>query len=73
MNRSLMCRKLNKRQSEYKFIIGKHNIQYTDTYKYLGLILDENLNFTPAIEAQGSVISKYKCCKYMVFKTYTTL
>ena len=73
-------RKPNKRQSEYKFIIGNRNIQYTDTYKYLGLILDENLNFTPAIEALassgqralGSVISKYKCCKYMGFKTYTT-
>ena len=50
-------------------------------YKYLGIILDENLNFKEAVDelaasanrALGSVIAKYKNNRNMNYEVYTKL
>ena len=52
------------KQSEFKFSFGKLTLQYTNAYKYLGLLLDQHLNSNDCIRsladsgsrALGSVI-----------------
>ena len=68
-------RSAKKRQSEYTFNIGDNKFSYVSCYKYLGLVLDEHLNYDKAIielsasakRALGSIISKYKTNRNMSF------
>ena len=74
-------RNARKKQSEFKFSFGNLTLQYTNTYKYLGLLLDQHLSFNDCIRtladsgsrALGSVISKIKNLKDVRYKTYSTL
>ena len=59
-------RNAKKWQSEYTFNIGANKFSYVSYYKYLGLVLDEHLNYDSVIielsalakRTLGSVISK---------------
>ena len=74
-------RNARKKQSEFKFSYGSLPLPYTNTYKYLGLLLDQHLNYNDCIRtladsesrALGSVISKLKSLKDVRYKTYSTL
>lgn len=74
-------RKSRKNVTKFVFKIGKEVLKITDKYKYLGVVLHENLNFSCTTEvlansagrAFGSIMSKFKQMKNMGFSTYTTL
>ena len=74
-------RKARSKRSEHRFTFGKVNLEYVNCYKYLGLPLYENMDFQKtakmladsACRAMGALISKFKSCKFMKYKTYTKL
>ena len=74
-NPVLFISEVQKRQNEYTFNIGDNKFSYVSCYKYLGLVLDEHLNYDKAIielsasakRALGSIISKYKTNRNMGF------
>ena len=57
-----------KKRSNFNFHYGDTSLEYKDEYKYLGIYLDEHLNFTSCINtladsgsrALGALISKLK-------------
>ena len=61
------------KQSKIIFKIGDEELDYTDTYKYIGLGLSAHMNFVSGMErltesasrALGMIISKYKATTYM--------
>lgn len=69
------------RRTEYNFQIGTTTIGYVTSYKYLGIILQENLDFNVTAEtlfnsggrALGSMISKIHSFKDVGFETFTKL
>jgi hypothetical protein len=77
----LHFRHSKKKCSEVDFSLGEQKIEYASSYKYLGIILDEHLTFSKAINelassanrALGSLISKYKLNKNMGYSTFTKL
>jgi len=74
-------RKPNKPMSTFNFQLGSINMEYVHEYRYLGLVLNEHLNYNDTCEvlsrsagrAFGSCINKFKSLKNMEFKTYTTI
>ena len=68
-------------RSNFTFKVGNANIEMTDKYKYLGLILDEHLDFSntasfiagSAGRALGAVCTKFSQMKGMGYNTYTKL
>ncbi len=64
---------------KFKFENNPHNI--VDGYKYLGVVLQENLDFKITEEllagaagrALGAIISKFKCLKNVSFKTFSKM
>ena len=74
-------RKKNLCRSQYVFHLGETPLNYEDHYKYLGVILEEHLDFNTCAEtlgaaggrALGSVISKFKSIKNMGFSTFSFL
>ena len=74
-------RKAGKKRSTYQFNFGSNKLQFTDKYKYLGLIFDEHMSFLhgtsmladSASRALGGVIGKTKILRYMGHSTYTQL
>jgi hypothetical protein len=74
-------RKACKIRSVYNFHIGTTNLEYVNEYKYLGLVINEHLNYVStsnvlvkaAGRALGSCISKFKTLKNMEYDTYTTI
>ena len=74
-------RTTRKRQTEFKFKLGINCLTITNLYKYLGCILDTNLNYSLCIEtlsasgqrALGSVITTFKGYKDMGIETYKKL
>ena len=70
-----------KKRSNFSFHYGDTSLEYKDEYKYLGIYLDEHLNFTSCINtladsgsrALGALISKLKTLKSTRCKTYTSL
>ena len=74
-------RKSNKTRTDYTFTCGTQDISITDQYKYLGCVLQENLDYTftskilsdAASRALGSLINKLKQNNGLYYKTYTTL
>ena len=73
----------NKRDtvSKFTFKSGSTSLSYTNSYKYLGLTLDEHLTFEEGTKilsdsagrALGAVINKIKLCRDLGFKSYTQL
>jgi len=74
-------RNVRRQRSNFEFKMGNTVLEYTPSYKYLGVIFDENLKFDINSEvlassggrALGSIIAKYKLNKCMGHKTYTKL
>ena len=64
-----------------EFNIGSKSDQTVSQYKYLGVILDENLHFddcaqtlsSSAGRALAKLISKFKCQKNLSYQTFTKL
>ena len=75
-------RNKGKRRSEYAFLyIGNKTIDYVSSYKYLGVVLSDNMDFNATVEtlfnsgwrALGSMISKIHSFTAVGFETYTIL
>ncbi len=72
-----------KQRTDFIFKLGENGniLDTVDSYKYLGVCMDEYLTYKKATEvlstaagrALGSMITKYKHMKEMSYKTYTTL
>ncbi len=72
-----------KAQTVYKFMLGNtgKELKIVESYKYLGVILDQYLTFMKATDvlsnasgrALGSMINKYKSMKEMGYSTYSKL
>ncbi len=70
-------------QTSFAFRLGENgpNLDIVDSYKYLGVFLDQHLTFQKATtvlgnaagRALGSMISKYKSLGEMGYRTYTKL
>ena len=68
-------------KSAFQFKCGELNINYADSYKYLGLVLNEYLNYSvtakyvaqSATRALGLLISKFKQSGGMPFDVYKKL
>ena len=71
----------NKSSSNFVFLYGKDTLRTVSTYKYLGIILDEFLNYNACIKtlsisggrALGGVISKFKSFRNVGYNTFTKL
>ena len=74
-------RNVNEEKSHYSFIYGDSELDMVDRYKYLGIVVNEHLDFsvTAAVlagsagRALGSLYSKYKLNKGFGYDTYTKL
>ena len=74
-------RTTTQQQSTYNFHLNGNTIEYVDKYKYLGIIVDEHLDFNTtasvlagsAGRALGSLCTKFHHLKGLGFKTFTTL
>ena len=72
-------RKKGTERSEFPFKIGNQVVSYVSEYKYLGVIVDEFLEFTGHINtmasaghrALGALIGKYKKLNGMGYETFT--
>ena len=72
-------RKEGKVRSDTEIHLGPDIMQYVSEYKYLGVYLDEYLNFyhhakiisESGSRALGALIAKYKSSKYMGYSTFT--
>ena len=70
-------RNKDKSRSKYSFKIGDNVLEYTETYKYLGIFINVFLDFSPTADtlaqtcspALGCIISKIHSKKYIWFKT----
>ena len=74
-------RNVNTQQSTYEFKINEETLEYVDNYKYLGVIMNENMKYDSAIKritdsagrALGSIINKAKSYRDIGASTFTTL
>ena len=74
-------RKTGRKETNYMFKWGQVPLEKVNCYKYLGLYLFSDMNFSKtarflsesATRALGSLISKYKSTKFMHYHTYTKL
>ena len=74
-------RKTGTKETNYMFKWGQVPLEKVNCYKYLGLYLFSDMNFSKtarllsesATRALGSLISKYKSAKFMHYHTYTKL
>ena len=74
-------RKARKPRSNTEFKIGNIKLNYVQTYRYLGVTLDENLTFNVASQeltdaggrAFGGIVAKFKEFKHLSFKCFTKL
>ena len=72
-------RNKGKQRSDYVFHIGNKTIDYASSYKYLGVVLSDNMDFNITVDtlfnsggrALGSMISKIPNFKYVGVETYT--
>ena len=79
--KAMHFRKSRKLRSKYSFHIGTDCLDYVSDYKYLGVTINEYLNYNNTVDvlskaggrALGVLISKFKYMKDMGFKTFTTL
>ena len=74
-------RKIRVPLTKYIFTLHNNNIEIVHTYKYLGLVFDDHLNFQAGINelcskagrALGACISKFRALKDVGFITYSKL
>ena len=74
-------RKKSTPRSNQSFFLGDCDIEIVDKYKYLGIFLDEFLDFkcttytlsVAAGRALGSIISKFRSLKNVGFETFSQL
>ena len=74
-------RRGRRKQSEFQFRVGDNILEFTEKYKYLGVIVTEKNDFILNAEnlargtgrALGSVISKLQTLKEFGIKTYEKL
>ena len=74
-------RKRGSNRTTFSFQLGNSTLCLTNQYKYLGLYLDENLNFNTTVKflsnagnrALGAIINKYKKLNGLGYNTYTKL
>lgn len=74
-------RKIRKNRTTFKFSLGSSELKIVNSYKYLGLILSEFLNYNIAVDllaesagrALGAIIGKFKNYRDAGFKSYTKL
>ncbi len=74
-------RKPSQPRSSFQFVLGNTELNIVEHYKYLGIILNEFLDydvtaqvlFDAANRALGSVINKYKSINGLGYYTYTRL
>jgi hypothetical protein len=74
-------RSSRKRPTQFSFTYGDITLERVSEYKYLGVILDEFLDYTrcsdvlseSAGRALGSIISKFKVLKDVGFKTFSKM
>ncbi len=70
-----------KQRTTFKFKFGNNSLNIVDIYKYLGVVLQENLDFKiteevlagAASRALGATISKFKCLKNIGFNTFNKM
>ena len=68
-------------RTNFNFKIGQSPIQISNTHRYLGIILDEFLNFNACVKTLGdaggralsSIISKFKQFKHIGYNTFSKL
>ena len=74
-------RKSRVKETEIDFILNNVNLEKMSSYKYLGVIFDENLKYEKCIKsladsasrALGAIINKFKCLKNVGFNTFEKL
>ena len=74
-------RKQNTLQTEHHFTMDNETLNKVPTYKYLGVILDEHLNFGQCIlalsdsagRALGATINGFRSLKNVGYETFTKL
>ena len=74
-------REKRKRQTSSQFIYGRHKIDIVTSYKYLGVIFDEFMEFNECAKtlsdsggrALGALISRFKEFRDLGFKAFMTL
>ena len=74
-------RKNSQARSEFEFTLGEHVLNYVENYKYLGVVLNEFLDFTvtcnnlaqSASRALGEINSKFEVLKNLGFSTYSKM
>ncbi len=74
-------RNKNTERSEFPFNINHAGLEIVSSYKYLGVVLEEHLDYTKTAEilsaaagrALGAVINRVKFNKDLGYRTYTTL
>ena len=74
-------RKNSANQSYYQFHIGSQNISYCDTYRYLGMELNDTLDYTHSVNilsdassrALRALIARYYSAQGLHYSTYTKL
>ena len=74
-------RKSNTDRSEFNFKLGQSTLSTVDQYKYLGIILNEFLDYNVTVKtlanaanrALGAVINKYQTINGFGYYTYTSL
>ena len=70
-----------KKRSNETFTYGNIPLKTVSSYKYLGIILDEHLNFNECVKtlataggrALGGIISKFKMLRNVGYRTFTKL
>ena len=70
-----------KRVSNYEFKYGDRNIDIVSSYRYLGMCLDEHLDFKKGVtmlsqsagRALGGIVSKFKTLRNVGYETFTKL
>ena len=77
----VIFRKKNKQKSNFEFYVGISKLQVVSAYKYLGITLNEFLDYQVCAlelaeaggQALGGIISKFKTFKNIGFNTFTKL
>ncbi len=74
-------RRKRKQRTTFKFKFENNSLNIVDRYKYLEVVLQENLDFKITEEllagasgrALGAIISKFKCLKNVGFNTFNKM
>ncbi len=67
--------------TKFQFKLGMHVMSIVEQYKYLGIVIDEHVNYDVTVQilanaanrALGAVINKFKCINGLGYYTYSKL